>query len=251
MKGDVRMEADRRRDSGSLTERVVAHISSLIKSGSLAPGERLPPESEIVRQQRVSRTVVREAISRLQATGLLVTRHGIGSFVRIRTEREDFGLDRKQEDVAGDVLAVLELRIGLETEAAGLAALRRTNDHLGTLKRAMQACAVEMQTGGAAVDPDFQFHLGVAKAAGNRYFVDILSTLGAKAIPRFRIEIDQRELERQEYLKRTINEHEDIFSAIRRGDMEASRAAMRNHLSNSRERMRHAIELHQAADAKN
>lgn len=245
------MGSDRRKHSGSLTEQVVAHISSLMESGALEPGEKLPPESEIVRQQGVSRTVVREAISRLQAAGLLVTRHGIGSFVRAPEEKVDFGLDQKKENIANDVMQVLELRMGLETEAAALAAIRRTNDQLGTMKHAMQAFAVEMHTGQEAVDPDIQFHLAIARAVGNSYFVDILSRLGESSIPRSRILIDEREPERQEFLKRLNNEHEDIFSAIRRGDPESSRAAMRNHLSNSRERLKRDLELLKAANTEN
>jgi len=68
-----------RNPSRNLTQEVVARLSSLIGTGALAPGEKLPPESEIVKQQGVSRTVVREAISRLQASGLVTTRHGIGT----------------------------------------------------------------------------------------------------------------------------------------------------------------------------
>ena len=237
------MGPDRRKHSGSLTEQVVAHLSSLMESGTLAAGEKLPPESEIVRQQGVSRTVVREAILKeLQAAGLLVTRHGIGSFVCTPGENADFGLDRKKEDIARDVMKVIELRIGLETEAAALAAIRRNNDHLGAMKLAMQAFAVEMHTGQQAVDPDIQFHWAIASAVGNRYFVEILAKIGESAIPRTRILIDEREAERLEFLKRVNNEHEDIFSAIRRGDPEASRAAMRNHLSNSRERLKRDLE---------
>jgi GntR family transcriptional regulator, transcriptional repressor for pyruvate dehydrogenase complex len=245
------MNSDRRKHFGSLTEQVVSHISSLMESGSLGPGEKLPPESEIVRQQGVSRTVVREAISRLQAAGLLVTRHGIGSFVRTPEQKADFGLYRKKENIANDVMQALELRIGLETEAAALAAIRHTNDHLEAMKHAMQAFVGEMHSGREAVEPDVQFHHAIAKAAGNSYFVDILSRLGESSIPRSRILIDEREPERQEFLKRLNNEHEDIFSAVRRGDPESSRAAMRNHLSNSLERMKRDLELLKAANTEN
>ncbi|MGH9600309.1 MAG: FCD domain-containing protein, partial [Terracidiphilus sp.] len=71
--------------------------------------------------------------------------------------------------------------------------------------------------------------------------------LGPRAIPRSRFQIDEREPQRQEYLKRINNEHEDIYSAIVRGDAEASRAAARNHLGNSRERMKRAQEAGQRA----
>src|ERR1700722_5228259 len=124
------METDGRKYSGGLTQQVVAHISSLIDSGSLTPGEKLPSEFEIVRREGVSRTVVREAISKLQAAGRVATRHGIGTFVLEHADRGDFGLERSAVNTAGDVLAILEVRIGIETEAAALAAMRRTNSHL-------------------------------------------------------------------------------------------------------------------------
>jgi GntR family transcriptional repressor for pyruvate dehydrogenase complex len=96
-----------RKASGSLTQQVVEHISSLIASGSLVPGEKLPPEFEIVRREGVSRTVVREAMSKLQAAGLVTTRHGVGTFVCEPANRTDFGLEHRATGTAEDVLAVL------------------------------------------------------------------------------------------------------------------------------------------------
>jgi DNA-binding FadR family transcriptional regulator len=130
--------------------------------------------------------------------------------------------------------------------------MRRTDRHLEAMKLAMQAFAAEINTGQPAVkgttfrpylnDPDFQFHLYIAQAAGNQYFFDILSTLGPKLIPRSRFQVDEHQQDRQEYLKRINHEHEDIFMAILRSDPESSRAAVRNHLGKSRERMRRLIE---------
>lgn len=74
----------------------------------------------------------------------------------------------------------------------------------------------------------------------NQYFLDIFTTLGPKIIPRSRLPIHEQQPQRQEYLIRINNEHEDIYNAILRADPEASRAAVRNHLGNSRERMRRA-----------
>jgi len=234
------MDSGLRKAAGSLTQQVVEHIASLIASGSLVPGEKLPPEFEIVRREGVSRTVVREAMSKLQAAGLVATRHGVGTFVCEPANRTDFGLEHRATGTAEDVLAVLELRIGLETEAAALAAVRRTDSHLEAMRLAMEAFRDEIVTGQGAIDPDFRFHLEIARAAGNPYILDILTTLGLKVIPRSRFQIDEQEPQRQEYLKRINNEHEDIYNAIVRADPEASRAAVRNHLGNSRERMKQA-----------
>lgn len=228
--------------SGSLTEKVVAHISAQIDSGALEPGAKLPSEAEIVRSQGVSRTVVREAISRLQATGLIVTRHGIGSFVCESAPGGSFGFERNGSGAAHEQLAILELRIGLETEAAALAATRRTAADLEAMQGALADFSEQVGAAGDGIDPDFRFHLAIARASHNHYFLDILSSLGPGAIPRSRCSIDEQEMELHEYLKRVNNEHEDILSAILRGDADASRAAVRNHLGNGRERMRRAAD---------
>ncbi len=225
-----------------MSQQVVASIARLIESGALPPGQKLPSELEIIRREGVSRTVVREAMSKLQASGLIETRHGIGSFVSEFTDRGDFGLERTIANTAGDVMALLELRMGIETEAAVLAAIRRTEDHLRDITQAIDALSEEVHTGHGAVDPDFRFHLEIANATGNRYFLDILRTLGSKVIPRSRFQIEERKRQRQEYLERMNHEHEDIYNAILRSDPEAARAAVRNHLGNSRERMLRASE---------
>ena len=239
-----------RKKHGSLTQQVVTRVTALIETGALPPGAKLPTEAEMVRREGVSRTVVREAISRLQASGLVETRHGVGSFVRERARRDGLGLKRRAVNTAADILAVLEIRIALEPEAAALAAARRTNRDLRAMTAAMETLAVEIRAGRGGVDADFQFHLEIVRAARNPYFLDIFTGLGPRAIPRSRFQIDEREAQRQEYLKRINNEHEDIYSAILRGDAEAARAAARNHLGNSRERMKCAREAGRIAKAR-
>ncbi len=235
------MSTGGRRHSGNLTQQVVTHITSLIESGALVPGEKLPPESEMVRQEGVSRTVVREAISKLQAMGLVATQHGIGTFIRENAAGK-FGIEGSTINTTGDILAMLEVRIAIETEAAALAARRRTDHDLEAMLLATESFREEIRAGRGAVEPDFQFHLGIARAAGNQYFLDIFTTLGSKIIPRSRLPIEEQRPQRQEYLVRINHEHEDIYNAILRADSEASRAAVRNHLGNSRERMQRALE---------
>ncbi len=96
---------------------------------------------------------------------------------------------------------------------------------------------------GNAVVSDVAFHLTVATATGNRYFHDILKQLGKAIIPRTRVDSAAlAEDDRTGYLGRVHVEHEDIYNAIVRKDPDAARAAMRTHLTNSRERLRRAQE---------
>lgn len=214
-----------------------------IVSGRYQPGQAIPPEPLLGEEYGVSRTVVREALSRLQAGGLVETRHGIGTFVLEAKPEKSFRIDPADIANAVDVLAVLELRISLESESAGLAALRRTEEQLAEMRSALDAFEANVGEAGDTVSPDFRFHLQIANATGNRYFADIMSYLGATLIPRTRINSSRLAMQDlPHYLRRVNREHEEIYAAIARKDPEAARAAMRIHLTNSRERLRRAQE---------
>lgn len=231
----------------NLAQGVVAHIADSIRDGLISPGDKLPTESEIMRIQGVSRTVVREAISHMQAAGLVETRHGIGTFVLEPPTPPHLGIDPKTVITMRDVLAILELRISLETESAYLAASRRTEAQLRALRVALDLFHGATLKGGDTVSADVQFHLQIAQASGNRYFHDILSHLGSNIIPRARLNSTKLlHDDPASYLERVTREHEDIFNAITRQDPESARAAMRTHLSNSRERLRRAQEVIEA-----
>ncbi|MFC0134748.1 GntR family transcriptional regulator [Massilia eurypsychrophila] len=234
----------------NLAQGVVAYIADSIRDGALKPGDKLPTESEIMRILGVSRTVVREAISHMQAANMVETCHGIGTFVLEPQPANTLGIDPNTVVTVRDVLALLELRISLETEAAGLAAIRRSDAQLQQLRQALDSFQASVRSGGETVPSDLQFHLLVAQASGNRYFHDILSHLGTNIIPRSRL--NSAKLAKDDpkvYMDRVINEHEDIYNAIARQDPEAARAAIRTHLSNSRERLRRAQELIEGAGA--
>lgn len=232
-----------RRRPRSLAHDVVDALSGRIRDGSLAPGEKLPTEAAIMEEFGVSRTVVREAISRLQAAGLVETRHGVGTFAVGMGDATTFRISPDQLGTLQDVIAVLELRIAVETESAALAALRRTPENLETLRNALRAFNAAVEQGRDAVGPDFQFHLEIARATQNHHFADLMATLGGMMIPRARLEPPgPLTPEREAYLRRVNTEHENIVDAIARQDAEAARAAMRTHLANSRERRRRLAE---------
>ncbi len=233
-----------RRPRGLVGE-IVDSLAGSIREGQLQPGDKLPTEAEIMARFDVSRTVVRESLSRLQASGLVETRHGIGTFVLAPRESGNFRINAEDFATIADVISVLELRISLETEAAGLAAQRRTPENLLAMEQALQAFHDSIHLDSDAVPPDFQFHMEVARATGNRHFADLMTYLGTMIIPRTRVNTAHNAPEgRLNYLQRVNGEHESIYNAIRNQDAEAARAAMRTHLSNSRERLRRGSNLH-------
>lgn len=220
-------------------------MSAKIQRGIYKPGEKLPTEPEVMAEQGVSRTVVREAMSRLQAAGFVETRHGVGTFVLHppAIAPANSYLDLKTIVTLHDVLDMLELRISLETEAAGLAAQRRSAGHLASMRQALDAFQEKISKGESAVEADLQFHLQIALATGNKYFEDFYRYLGTTIIPRARLDTSKFSPEPAEnYLSRTNREHESILNAIELKDPEMARASMRMHLSGFRERLRRASE---------
>jgi DNA-binding FadR family transcriptional regulator len=228
-----------RRKTRTLSAELADTLGQRIRNQEYAPGTKLPKEMDIMEEFGVSRTVVREAISHLQAAGLAETGHGIGTFALLP---EDNGLFRVHPDQIGtlrDTIALLELRIGLETEAAALAAIRRTEENLDKMQLALTAFKASIEAGQNAVQADFQFHTEIALATQNNHFIQFMALLGERVIPRSRLSpSSDLTPARQAYLQRVHQEHESIFNAILHQDVDAARAASRTHLSNSRERLR-------------
>ena len=222
-----------------LVDEIVEGLSTDVREGQLQAGDKLPTETALMARFGVSRTVVRESLSRMQASGLVETRHGIGTFVRPPQEGGNFRIDAADFATVADVISALELRISLESEAAGLAAQRRTPENLAAMAAALQAFMDGVASGADTVPSDFQFHMEVARATGNRHFAELMTYLGTMIIPRTRVNTQPVEpQERQQYLQRVHGDHETIYNAIRNQDIEGARAAMRTHLSSSRERLR-------------
>jgi DNA-binding FadR family transcriptional regulator len=236
--------ADRplRRRPRSLALDLVDALGDRIRDGRLAPGAKLPSEGRFMAEFGVSRTVVREALSKLQAAGMVHTRHGVGTFVVGAGQEPAFRIAPQQTETLRDVVAVLELRIGVETEAAALAAARRTAQNLAVMRQALDAFALALEEGRDAVEADFRFHAEIARATQNAHFANLMTTLGAKIIPRARLDMaDTMDEAQRSYLRQVNVEHESLFDAISRQDSDAARAAMRTHLTNSRERRRRAV----------
>ena len=230
----IQPPATPRKRSTNLAQGVVDDLTQRILLGQLKPGEKLPSESTIVLEHGVSRTVVREAISKLQASGLVETRHGIGTFVLEPNGEQGLRLN---VDTAAGVRGILELRLGLETQAAALAAQRRSEQQLQQMRQALDDYQRLLSNNDSCVEADRRFHLLIAEATSNSCFVEIMQHLGNAMIPRTRVNMAERGQADLGRLAQFANlEHEAIFNAIKRQDPDAARAAMWLHLTNSRDR---------------
>jgi len=228
-----------------LADRVVDALRTRIQSGELAPGDKLPTETTLVQSFGVSRTVVREAIAALAADGHVEARQGSGVFVLRRDLERLTILVPDAEDRLEMVLDVLELRMAIEVEAAALAARRRSPSQEAEIREAFSAFEQAMGHGVSTSPFDFAFHLAIAAASNNALFGQSLRSLGDRTIPRdFLAALTGDTIHGPRYLAQINAEHGAILDAIAAGSSDVAAAAMRSHLTASRDRYQALLQAH-------
>ena len=224
-----------------LSFNLVELLSQQIENGSFKAGDKLPTESSLAASHSVSRSVVREAFSQLQARGYISRRRGSGTYVN-ELPPKDKGITPELVKTTRDALEMVELRICLESESAAMAAINRTEAQLGLIKQENEAFLNALERGESNTSHDRRFHQLIAEASGNKYFADVTGYLGESMIPRSRLNKLPLSVEAQSsLLLRLEQEHRDICNAIARQDPEGARTAMKMHLINSRVRLQHLL----------
>lgn len=224
--------------AASLAQNLVQRFEERIRSGEMPAGSRFPTEKSITDDFGVSRTVVREAFARLAAQGLLESRRGAGAFVPTSAPYRAFELLPHEVQEIEDVVRLLEMRVGFESEMAGLAAERRTEDDLVRIKTALEAMANPAALDGA-VDADAAFHAAIARATHNPYFERFCEFLGTRLVPSRRLYLQGSDQEfKLRYAKIIERDHLAIYRSIAAGDPSGARRAARRHIMNSIQRHR-------------
>ena len=236
MAADPEFKVERLALAGTLTDRVSGALIELISGDDFPPGARLPSEMKMASRFGVSRTVIREAVSRLKSEGMVESRQGSGVFVRERTLDSPFRIDPSLMESIHSVLQVVELRQVLEGEIAALAAKRRSIAQLNAIREALKQIDSEVSAGGDGVDADIAFHRSIAEATGNPHFlalVQFLFTFLRTATQTTRgIEATRATLSQQ-----VKDEHQAIVEAVSRRDADAARAAARLHMERASRRL--------------
>lgn len=220
--------------SGSLTDALFHKLETRILSGEIPPGTQLPTQKELAETEGVSRTVVREAVSRLAAQGLIRSRQGSGVFVADTARYQAFQVTRDELAELSDVIKLLEMRLAVETEMAALAAARRTTADIGAIRDALRRMDDVTDDPEAAARADSAFHLAIAKATQNDYYVRLVDFLGVRLVPPRNLYLrDGSEEDHAAYAAKVRAEHEAVLDAIVRMDSAKARDAARHHMQES------------------
>ncbi len=214
-----------------LYEQIVNQIEQRIVAGDLKTGDQLPSENELAKQFAVSRTAVREAIKALHEKRLVEVRPGRGTFITNGMPdamRHSLGLLMKFGSVNG-FSHLVEVREILEPEIAALAATRITDEHIVSMREAVESMDTALDDVDAFVEADLDFHLALAEATQNPIIpllVDSIIDLLRKQ--RRRIGVVSGGLQRGQF------HHKKILDAVIRRDPQAARQAMQDHLEQVR-----------------
>lgn len=195
----------------------------------LAPGTRLPAEHVLAARFAVSRPVLRQALGRLRAEGLVYSRKGSGTFVQATSEAVLPTAYAALGNIP-DVRSFLEFRCGVEGEMAAAAAACRTADDLTAIEHCRRAVEAETAAGRPGIEQDVTLHAAIARASKNRFYVETLTSLAEQI--RFSIRLT-RELTTQPTSERADElrcEHARLCNAITARVPDEARHAMHAHL---------------------
>ena len=214
-----------------LSDQVADVMAAKIRAGRLAAGDKLPTEAAMVDQFSVSRTVVREALSRLKSLGLVESRQGSGVFVK-KVSFSPLNFDTKSVASRQAVIQMVEVRRALEAEVAALAAQRRTKTDIKRIHQSITQLDKAVAAGGDGVLEDVQYHLAIAEAARNPFLMGTLQYLGQFLQGATRV-TRANEARRDDFARQVRDEHAVIYLAIEASDAEAARLEAGAHMNNA------------------
>ena len=226
------MQAGLRNFQGQrLHESIVEQFHTLIQDGALEHGVKLPSERVLAEQLKVSRSSVREAIRTLELQGLVVSKHGSGTFVNtqsldavttLMTSSLGVGLDALEAQLHD----IFEVRHLLEPQLAVLAAQRATPEDVERLSSILVEQQRQIMEGETGVDADTEFHFALATATHNTALVKVVS-----AVEDVLRQSRDQTLQQPGRSQRSLDSHRHILDMVRAGDHMGARSAMEHHLT--------------------
>lgn len=223
----------------AMSDTVAQQLLKQIEIGSFAATGKLPTEAVLAQEFGVSRTVIREAISRLKNEGVVEPRQGSGVFVMEHGAIRPLRIDYAEAVEPSSMPHLLAVRRAIEAEVAAEAARRCTDQDIVDIDAALSHIDEAVAAGRDGVAEDVAFHRKIAAVTGNPYFLKTLNFLNqyleaGVAVTR------RNEATREDFSRQVREEHAAIVDAIRARDPMAARNAALTHLYNAERRLSQA-----------
>lgn len=228
------MKDETSRPRSPLADRIYHLLFTRISNGEYPANQKLPPENTLSAEFGVSRPVLRAALDRLRDEGLIYSRQGAGSYVRISVNAP---VGYARVETLADIQRCYEFRLTLEAQAASLAAGRHNAEALAAIDRALDLLRDATGSLQHREDADFAFHMAIAKAANNQYFEATMRALRDHINVGMKLHGQSLMSDGAKGLQEVLAEHSAIRDAIAAGQAAQAAALMRGHLEHSRDRL--------------
>lgn len=220
-------------ERGSVVSEVAERLLVYFTTGEIAVGTRLPSERQLAASLGVGRSVVREALAALELLGIVIVRPGSGTYLRdgmseLLPKTLSWGLMLGQPKT----LELIELREGLEIQAARLAVTKISEAGLTSLRVALKSMEGAINDFPVFVEADAAFHREIALASGNKVLCEVLQSVRSL----LRIWVD-RGLTDEGHAVAALSEHREVYVALESRDEAAAIAAMTEHMKTAGHRL--------------
>ncbi|AMM85912.1 FadR/GntR family transcriptional regulator [Martelella sp. AD-3] len=204
----------------SRVRQVADALVDYVSRSGLKPGDRIPAERELMAALGVGRSTIREVIRHFQSLGVMETRKGSGTFLLkpISSATIHMPLSLNAVNLRDALLQTLEVRRGIEAEAAMAAARRRTAADLKIIEEKLDAMERVHLSKGTSGPEDLELHLAIYDATHNPLFRQLLEQM-REAFEKFWAE----PFDRPDFARRSFPYHRTLFNAIVAQDTEAAR----------------------------
>jgi GntR family transcriptional repressor for pyruvate dehydrogenase complex len=222
----MKLEILTRGENEEIHNSIISNLRELINRKNLEPGDKLPSERMLSEKFGVSRNYLREALQKLEFYGILKSKPQSGTFI---ADIGQVAMDGMLQDILRlkepDFKSLVETRILLELKACRLAAQRRTKEHLSQIKEALEAYKKKVINGKDAVQEDLLFHLAISRASGNSTMNRFMLIITPEIITNF----EKYHVCDKDRAFRGIQEHMDIYEAIKAKDPQLAKEKMKTH----------------------
>ncbi|WP_394749947.1 FadR/GntR family transcriptional regulator [Spongiimicrobium salis] len=222
----MKLELLTKSENGDVQKSIVSKLKDFIAYKNLEPGDKLPSERMLSEKFKVSRSNIREAIQKLEFFGILKSRPQSGTFIANIGKVAMIGmLDDILRLEDPDFKSLVETRILLELKTVRLASLRRTDEDLEKMRQALDAYKEKVLNKEDAVEEDLLFHLAIAKASKNVTMNTFMLIITPEIITNF----EKYHVCDSNLSMKGIQEHQDIFEAIKNQDPKRAKEKMKTH----------------------
>jgi len=228
------MKDDKPRPKTTLADKVYHLLYTRISNGEYPANQKIPPENTLSTEFGVSRPVLRAALDRLRDEGMIYSRQGAGSYVRISVNAP---VGYARVETLADIQRCYEFRLTIETQAARLAAERHNPSAMAEIDRALNFLRDATGSLQHREDADFAFHLAITKASNNQYFEVTMRALRDHINVGMKLHGQSLMSDGAKGLKEVLGEHSAIRDAIAEGKDERAASLMKGHLEHSRDRL--------------